>query len=358
MDRNTEADDNGEYFYRYLKTEQPHINAYFILDKSSYDWNRLREEGFKLLEFSSHEHMLALNGCEKIISSHIDNYITKELNGYSLKNKEIIFLQHGVIKDDLSKWLNSKERIDLFITSTKPEYESICHNNSKYKFTKKEVQLTGMPRHDFLLKKAKNTIAKNQIIIQPTWRYKLVGEIIFGNKRKLNPKIIYSEYTLKWKSLLNNKEFYNLCSKYGYSVVFMLHPNMEQYYDFFEVPKNITVVNRQKSSMQDIFCASKLMITDYSSVAFEMAYLKKKVIYYQFDNIFVNSDHIYQVGYFNYNKNGFGPVCSEEKELLLAIEQSLIQNCIPEEHYLQNMDIFPYKDTLCCERIYEKLLTI
>ena len=35
-----------------------------------------------------------------------------------------MFLQHGVIKDDISRWLNSK-RISLMLTSTPAEYKSI-----------------------------------------------------------------------------------------------------------------------------------------------------------------------------------------------------------------------------------------
>ena len=59
------------------------------------------------------------------------------------------FLQHGVIKDDLSRWLNYK-KIDLFVTSTAPEHDSIAGDHTPYPFTTKETMLTGLPRFDRL----------------------------------------------------------------------------------------------------------------------------------------------------------------------------------------------------------------
>ena len=57
------------------------------------------------------------------------------------------------------------------------------------------------------------------------------------------------------------------------------------------------------------------MITDYSSVAFEMAYLKKAVLYYQFDEEEFFSGKHWQKGYFDYRKDGFGAVCVSENAL-------------------------------------------
>ena len=52
--------------------------------------------------------------------------------------------------------------------------------------------------------------------------------------------------------------------------------------------------------------SAAIMITDYSSAAFDMAYLEKEVIYYQFDkgDIFKNNAHTYQKGYFEYSREG------------------------------------------------------
>ncbi len=55
-----------------------------------------------------------------------------------------------MIKDDLSLWLNPKN-IDLFVVSTTDELESVTADGTGYRFTRKEVRNTGLPRFDRLL---------------------------------------------------------------------------------------------------------------------------------------------------------------------------------------------------------------
>ncbi|WP_407043987.1 CDP-glycerol glycerophosphotransferase family protein, partial [Cronobacter malonaticus] len=59
--------------------------------------------------------------------------------------------------------------------------------------------------------------------------------------------------------------------------------------------------------MQETFNRAALMITDYSSVAFEMAVQNKQTIYYQFDAKEFFAGHVYSKGYFDYREHGFGP---------------------------------------------------
>lgn len=100
------------------------------------------------------------------------------------------------------------------------------------------------------------------------------------------------------------------------------------------------------------------MITDFSSVAFEMAYLRRPVIYYQFDeNEFFagNSAHM-QRGYFDYRRDGFGPVVADQKSLFSALELILQQNAVPEKVYETRMkQAFEYRDTNNCQRAFEAI---
>ncbi|EAL5848717.1 capsular biosynthesis protein, partial [Campylobacter coli] len=173
MDKDYEADDNAEHLYRYIMQNHPEREIVFALRKESLDWERLEKEGFNLVEFGSFEFERIIKKASKVISSHADEYLIR----YITPRQQFIFLQHGVIKDDLSRWLNSK-KINLFITSTRAEYDSIANNYNRYKFGKKEVLLTGLARHDVLLKNNKSDT--KQILIMPTWRHYLSG-LMIGN---------------------------------------------------------------------------------------------------------------------------------------------------------------------------------
>ncbi|EFO5464230.1 glycosyltransferase, partial [Campylobacter coli] len=345
-DRDYEADDNAEHLYRYIMQNHPEQEIVFALRKESSDWERLKKEGFNLVEFGSFEFERIIKKASKVISSHSDEYLIR----YITPRQQFIFLQHGVIKDDLSKWLNSK-KIDLFITSTKAEYDSIANDYNHYKFGKKEVVLTGLARHDALLKN--NQCNARQIIIMPTWRANIVGVALGSSKRGLQSDFTQSEYFQKWNLLLNSNILQKLCEKYDYTIVFNPHPNIIPYLKDFNIPSYVKIANHNES-LQELFCNSSLMIADYSSVAFEMAYLNKPVIYYQFDHEEFFNSHTYQKGYFDYKKDGFGPVVEDEESLLKELENLLQNDCNPFGIYKDNIDsTFAFKDGKCCERIYK-----
>ncbi|MBT0821078.1 CDP-glycerol glycerophosphotransferase family protein, partial [Campylobacter lari] len=351
IDRDVEADDNAEHLYRYIMQNHPEQEIVFALRKESSDWKRLEKEGFNLTEFGSFEFERIVKKASKIISSNADEYLIK----YLLPEHKFIFTQHGIILNDLSRWLNSK-KINLFITSTQAEYDSIANDYNRYKFGKKEVVLTGLARHDALLENNKYDV--KQILIMPTWRANIVGVTLNSSKRELKDSFKESEYFKKWNSLLNSDNLSKLCKQYSYTIVFNPHPNIMPYLKEFNLPSYIKITN-QDESLQVLFCNSSLMITDYSSVAFEMAYLGKPVVYYQFDKEEFFSSHTLQKGYFDYNKHGFGPVVENEEELLGEIKKLLRNDCKPFGIYKDNMETtFLFKDRKCCERIYNLVLSI
>ena len=116
---------------------------------------------------------------DKIISSISNSWVDNpfgEDRKYirDLFHFDLIFLQHGIIKDDLSEHLNRNlKNYSLFITSTKKEYKSIL--NFKYGYNKKNVILTGLPRYDNLY--WLSTIIKTEklIFIVLTWRMNIRG---------------------------------------------------------------------------------------------------------------------------------------------------------------------------------------
>ncbi|WED79363.1 CDP-glycerol glycerophosphotransferase family protein [Aeromonas allosaccharophila] len=356
MDRNTQADDNAEHLYRYIKNHHPEQDIYFVLESSSSDWQRLSAEGFNMLAFGSDEHEVALRSCQKIISSHIDKYVSNYFGPRSLAGRHLVFLQHGITKDNLSSWLNTKEAINCFITATPDEYHSIVSDGSPYKFTSKDVVLTGFPRHDALLRS--ENITERLIVIMPTWRKNLVGDVIKnGNERRINPDFMQTEYALHWFEVLHSPLLKRLVEKFDFRVAFYPHSNVAPYLDLFNVPDYIEVMSNNTTPIQQVFSRAAMMITDYSSVAFDMAILDKPNIYYQFDEeSFFSGDHLYTKGYYDYRKHGFGPVVTNQQELFAELEEMLSNDGKPSEKILTRiLKTFPYRDGKNCERVYQAI---
>ena len=145
MDRETKADDNAEHFYRYMMQNHPEQTCYFVLNKTAPDWNRLEQEGFKLVEFGGSEYKRRLRKAEKIISSHLEKHINNYFGDLYEHSKKFVFLQHGVTQNDLSAWFNTKTNLHCFITTATPEYQTIIANPSRYKLTKKRNSVSRLP---------------------------------------------------------------------------------------------------------------------------------------------------------------------------------------------------------------------
>ncbi|EMS6540566.1 CDP-glycerol glycerophosphotransferase family protein, partial [Campylobacter coli] len=350
-DRDIEADDNAEHLYRYVMHNYPKQKIAFVLKKNSLDWKRLENEGFNLIEpYTDLFYRVAARSKCLIFSNSYGafNYVPKE-------KQKFIFLAHGVNCNDISKYFNNL-KIHLLITSIKKEYDYIAFSE-KYFLSKKNVVLTGMPRHDNLFNN-RNRNRNRNIIIMPTWRLYLVKSLQKNtNERQLEDLFFESEYYLKWSSLLRSEKLKEIVLKYNYSITYVVHFNMRDLLDKIEIPKYIRILCRNsEESFQNNFINSSLMITDYSSSAFEMAFMNKPTIYYQFDKEYFFNNHSYKQGWFRHAYDGFGPCVENEEQLLLELEKILVSNCNVESQYLKNMDCFAFKDKNACKRVYEAIV--
>lgn len=356
MDRDDVADDNAEHLYRYMMNNGRTPNAYFVLRSDSPDWNRLELEGFNLLRYGSDQHVAAIVNASIIASSHTAHFVrwpVKKEWLQDLVNYKFAFLQHGTIKDDHSSSLNN-QNYDLFVTSATGEYNSIAGVESNYLFSSKEVKLTGLPRHDALLKTAKSN---DIILIMPTWRnYLTAMNTAKGAMPERIDGFIDSDYAIAWSELLSSEELKSISNKYGKKIVFCPHPNTSIYMDDMNIPEWVeTVSPNDPVSYQKLFSECATLITDYSSVAFDCAYIDKSVIYYQFDRAyFFDSNHGYRRGYFDYPIDGMGPVTDTLEQTLTALKENLTGN-EPSVYASRRQNFFPFHDGKSCERVFEAI---
>lgn len=344
-DRPLMANDNGEHLYRYIKNHHPEVKIFFLLSRESKDWERLSREGFELIEYGSATHRKALKVCSKLISSQADNCIVNHFGEHTDWKKEFVFLQHGVLMNDLSNWLNFK-RIALIVTTTRPEFQYLTSKASPFLFKKNQVKLLGLPRHDRLIE---INDPKPVILVAPTWRKYLK----FLSKQSIEHDI----FITSWRDFLNGKRLKQMIKKYGYKVTFYPHPLLSEYIKYFNLPDFIEVGD----DVQKLISEASCLLTDYSSLSFEMGLLKKAVIYYQFDreNIYSSSLHTFRQGYFSYELNGFGEVVYSLEELENSIERMLKSDCSVSDDIKHRMyETFPYRDKQNCKRVFEAILSL
>ena len=190
-----------------------------------------------------------------------------------------------------------------------------------------------------------------------TW---LSGEILSSGFHAPIEGFANSDYYAAFSEFLTDSRLHSMLRNHNYRLNFVLHPGMSAYFDLFEEFSNdvISVIPQEQTNYSDIFSESKLFITDYSSTAFDFAYLKKPLIYYQFDEDKFFSMH-YKKGYYDYRTDGFGPVCTTCNQLIDAISQCFDDNFEMQDPYLERVnDTFAYIDKNNCQRILNASLPI
>ena len=345
MDRQENADDNAEHLYKYAITQKDNIKKYFTVSDEFGDFTRLSDLP-NVLEFYSIKQRLVYLFAEKIISSHPDEIILnpfmgKNVNSYSgLINSDKIFLQHGVTKDNVSSWLHKSDK-NLKLITTVSDAERKSFLDPGYNYDEHIIQTLGFPRFDNL---KTNKKTKKLILIAPSWRTDLHNMTI--------KYIMDSNYFKTINSLINNKTLISMAKKYDYKIIFKPHPMVYGYVDLFETNEYVTI--DEKTTYQELFKDSDLLITDYSSVAFDFSYMKKPIIYYQHDD-----DYNFKEGYFKYKTMGFGEVITDESKLIAKIEEYLKNNCKMEETYTKRVNTFyKYNDKNNCKRVYDAILNL
>jgi CDP-glycerol glycerophosphotransferase (TagB/SpsB family) len=119
----------------------------------------------------------------------------------------------------------------------------------------------------------------------------------------------------------------------------------------------VQTLGHADGSIQETFARTALLVTDYSSAAFEAALIGRPVLYYQFDRREILREHIYTEGYFDYARDGFGEVTDDAGTLAALIRAYVADGCRMKPDYAARAEaFFAFRDGDNCRRNYEAVL--
>lgn len=352
-DNGIEASDNGFWLFKYICEEHPEQDCVYAVCKTSVDYDKVKNTG-RVVQYGSFRHWILYLTARVNISSQKSgkpNFaVCYLLEVYGILKNNRVFLQHGVIFNDIAFLYYKNTKMSMFVTSTYREWEYV---DSVYGYPKGAVQLLGLARfdrlHDF------NTVA-NQILIMPTWRDWLGTNALSKNIEHDKKKFCESDYYKNWSRIINSERLEEICQRYGCTVMFFPHRDTQRFIDCFKSDNPyLTVCSYPEYNVQELMKSSAFMVTDYSSVQFDFAYMKKPLAYFQFDYEHFYQAH-YQKGYFDYYTDGFGPVFKDENGLMDYIEKMAEKSFVNDEKYLKrHKEFFTLYDTDNCKRNYEAI---
>lgn len=352
-DNGTEATDNGFCLFEYICENHPEQDCVYAVYRKSVDFENVKNTG-KTVQYGSFRHWILYLTARVNISSQKGgkpNYaVCYLLEVYGILKNNRVFLQHGVILTDIDFLYYKNTKMSMFVCSTYREWEYV---NNHYGYPKGVVKLLGLARfdrlHDFKIK-------KNQILIMPTWRDWIGTDALSKNPQKEKEAFCQSDYYKNWSKIINSNRLRDICKKYNCTVMFYPHRDMQRFVDCFTKDNPyLTICKYPQYKVQDLMKSSAFMITDYSSVQIDFAYMKKPLAYFHFDYDRFCESH-YGKGYFDYDKDGFGPVFEEENALMDYIEKMAGSSFENEEKYLKrHKEFFTLYDRENSKRNYEAI---
>lgn len=355
MDRMNKGGDNAEFLFRYAIKQNDGIDKFFVVCKDTGTYKRLKNEHLPVLAKGSIWHRLMFLYSEKFITSQMDVIYMNDFRGIEiffrdLFNFDYIHIQHGLCWQNLEHLLNPNvENMKMITAVAWNEVKNL--QQERYAYFNKQVHPVGMARFDGL-QGYKNE--KKQIMICPTWRRDLVGRLLPSGSREYSEKFKQSLFFHMYNELLSDSQLIDSIVDRGYQILFVLHPNLQQQRGDFKIDSRVIFPNAQEVDYDFYLKESKIMVTDYSGIQFDFAYMKKPIIYFHDAQL---QNHLVTSEFFNYVNDGFGEICTSVNELKNLIMKYVDNNATMDTKYQKRVeDFFIFHDFNHCKRIYSEIL--
>ena len=358
VDKVYKAGDSAEYLYRYASARDDGIVKDYVIDGSSGDHARLVADGYRPLKAGSLRHLLAFLHADLVFAS---NSTVCSLNGLKawrsgpyrgLIHFDTVCVQHGLSVQNIAVAQNRLvDNTRLYLLASSVEKENLSRPIYAYDDYPDALQVTGVPRYDGLV-----SDDRKQILIHPTWRMQFATPVTTheGETRAYNPAFKDSEYFKVYSSLISNERLIRCAEETGYRIKFVLHPLASSQAGDFHGNESVEVIGASgRLDYEEVLSQSSLMVTDFSGVQFDFAYMRKPVVYFQPPEL---PPH-YQESTFSYDTMAFGEICPDESGLVDLLCGYMQGGCRMKPGYEERMDsFFAFGDRRNCERSYRAAL--
>lgn len=205
-------------------------------------------------------------------------------------------IEGDAISDLSSKYIadakNDSKMCDLFLSDS-DWFNNIIRTAFWYKGS---ILNKGIPRNDIFFDKNKQKLSKQNI--ENTFNIDSSNKLLVLYAPTFRNYNAYSAYNLDWKKVINSIQY---CFGRNAIVLFRLHPNSLERVDIKKLICYPSIVDASRfNDMQQLLCASDILITDYSSSMFDFAIMNKPCF------IYANDLDLYKRGfYFDINKLPF-----------------------------------------------------
>jgi CDP-glycerol glycerophosphotransferase (TagB/SpsB family) len=341
--------DNAKVFYEYIVDNHPNIEIYWFVNSDATIHNQIR--GKKITKGSIRGYLHFYRSKVALFSNTLNldlapfSFILPLVRGI-YKSRLKVYLGHGTIAfkkmPQFSGAVGDIKRAifrsyDLAIASTLLEKIAM----EGYGIEESNIYIRGSARYDKLYSTPSD---KKVILIAPTWRGWLVQD----------STIKESDFFLEYTKLLTNPSLIKYLQSHNIYIEFYLHHLFHNFYGEFRPygSSNITILAPDANISKSIM-SSKLLITDYSSISADFYYLKKPVLFFQFDR----DRYIDEIGSeIDLVDDSFGEVLYSVNKLVDSTISTMDNHPIlPKKQRDGEKYLINFKDRDNCMRIYDTI---
>lgn len=342
------AQDNGYQFFRYcMENDMEKImnrKIYYVIDKKSPDYEKVKKYKKNVVNFMSVRFIAYMLAAKLLVSSDVRSHAyawrhRSSIIAHVIKKKKHIFLQHGVTAMKKVDGIFGKSHdlpTNLFVVTSDAEYDIV---NKYFGYNKNEIALTGFARWDVLEDKS---AGRREILVMPTWRNWL-DDVDSEEFKK-------SEYYKNYTTLLNSEKLDRILRENDVTLNFYIHPKFKDYIGNFNIDaERVHLIPFGTQPLNELMMECNMLITDYSSVSWDVYYMNKPVLFYQFDiDTYLNTHG----SYMDMEHDLFGDRTLDVNELIDMIEENIKNNFVMKEKYAREREKnFKYMDKNNCKRI-------
>lgn len=357
-ERFDEARDNAFHFFKFVRGHHPEINVVYVIDNAAPDYERVRTLG-TVIQPHSIKHFAYWLMAERIITAHYGwlapgRQLCRSLAKRGFRTHASVMLQHGVTAIH-SPWImmRSAGSNRLISATSELEREFLVREAGH---ERESVQVLGFCRFDNLNRSEQPV---RQILLMPTWRRWLQESAADRGHGDQARHFIDSNYFHVYNTLLHSVKLFNLLERWDYQLIFYPHYNMQPYLSQFgALGKNIVIANKHSYDVQALLKQSAVLVTDFSSVSFDFAFMGKPVLYLLPDEERFFLEHT-RKGYFDFLRDGFGPVTRNPQEAIDVLQQILERGAQLEASYGERVRrFFTFMDDRNCERTFSAVKSL
>jgi glycosyltransferase involved in cell wall biosynthesis/CDP-glycerol glycerophosphotransferase (TagB/SpsB family) len=342
------AQDNGFAFFEYCINNGMPEKVYYVSKADNKNVENLVKYHDRVVQYDSFKHLVLYHLAEYLIVSHgIRDTIPSLLHTRIGKNpKKIIYLQHGIVAMKKIS-LNGRSyngKIEKLVVSSDREKDIFVN---ELNFDPEQIIVTGLARYD-RLKDRSGTMETKQILVIPTWRDWLINE-----PHLFRDSSFYKAYS----ALLADPRLHTVLEAYNLNLLFFMHIEMQRKFGnpFVSSHERIQVLNLGDRDIRELVEESSLMITDYSSIAFDFNYLNKPVVFFHVD---VEDYTFHRGSYIDLRRDLFGDVATTVDALIGFITEYAESGFrYKPESARKSSSFYAYRDASNSERIYRAIRT-